>query len=337
MTTVLKIGIGILPVFVFLAVLVFLDSYKLVRPRAVLSAVAAGAFTAGICYLIVLGIQQMVIIRFELYSRTVAPVIEESLKAVYLVILFRTRKVGFMVDAAIYGFAVGAGFAAVENIDYLIHLEGNGLFFWIIRGFGTAVMHGGTTCIAAILWKTLSERRSSEKIALLLPGWTIAVVIHSAFNHFFLPAPITTAFQLVSLPLIIALIYTRSERILRDWLEIGLDTDVLFLEYITGGQISKTKIGRYLESLKSGFPGEILADMLCYLRIHFELAIRAKGILLMKGAGFGIPEDESIRERFDELEYLEKSIGKTGKLALAPILHTTTRDLWQIYHIRKKR
>ena len=82
---------------------------------------------------------------------------------------------------------------------------------------------------------------------------------------------------------------------------------------------------------------EILADMLCYLRTHLELAVRAKGILMMKGAGFRMSEDEAITERFTELEFLEKSIGKTGRLALAPILHTTTRDLWQIYHIKKKK
>ncbi len=79
-----------------------------------------------------------------------------------------------------------------------------------------------------------------------------------------------------------------------------------------------------------------MGDMLCYLRIHLELAIRAKGILMMQGAGFRVPADIEVREKFTELQFLEKSIGKTGRLALLPLLHTSHRDLWQIYLIDKK-
>ena len=79
-----------------------------------------------------------------------------------------------------------------------------------------------------------------------------------------------------------------------------------------------------------------MVDMLCFLRIHLELAIRAKGILMMQGAGFRIPVDPELRAKFDELQFLERSIGKTGRLALFPLLHTSHRDLWQIYLIDKK-
>jgi len=118
-------------------------------------------------------------------------------------------------------------------------------------------------------------------------------------------------------------------------LEIGLDTDVSLLELITTGDIINSKIGLYLQSLKSKLSGEVVADMLCLLRLHLELAIRAKGILLMQDAGFAISTDPEIKEKFSELKYLEKNIGKTGKLAISPILHNSTRDLWQLYFLKK--
>ncbi len=31
------------------------------------------------------------------------------------------------------------------------------------------------------------------------------------------------------------------------------------------------------------------------------------------------------------MKFLEKSIGKTGKLALKPFLHMSRQDLWQFY------
>lgn len=336
MILLVKIAVSIVPVFVFLSVLVFLDSYKLVKFRSILQAILAGGIVGVVCFFVTKWVLGSFHIDIEFYSKYVSPVLEESLKAVYLIILFRRKKVGFMVDGAIYGFAIGAGFAALENIDYLIALQGANLFLWIIRGFGTAVMHGGTICIMAILAKGLSERKSVEKIRYFLPGWLIAVCIHSIFNHVLIDPRITTAIQLFTLPALITIFFTQSEKALRDWLELGMDTDVTLLEYIVSGQISTTKIGRYLHSLKDQFPGEILADMLCYLRIHLELAIRAKGVLLMQGAGFKIQPNPEIKERFTELAFLEKSIGKTGMLAVSPLLHTNPRSLWQLYLIDSK-
>jgi hypothetical protein len=67
-----------------------------------------------------------------------------------------------------------------------------------------------------------------------------------------------------------------------------------------------------------------------YLRLHVELAICAKGVLMMREAGFDAQAPPNTAEHFDELHHLEKSIGRTGKLALMPFLHTTPREAWQL-------
>jgi hypothetical protein len=48
-----------------------------------------------------------------------------------------------------------------------------------------------------------------------------------------------------------------------------------------------------------------------------------------------LPRDTDLKEKFIELEFLEKSIGPTGKLAISPIFHTSTRDLWQLFMLEK--
>jgi hypothetical protein len=131
-------------------------------------------------------------------------------------------------------------------------------------------------------------------------------------------------------------VFNQSEKSTREWLGIGFDTDVEVLNMIITGNLSETKIGRYLQTLKNRFPGEVVADMLCLLRLHLELAIRAKGILLMRNAGFKTTPDPETKAKLDELQYLEKSIGKTGHLAILPFLHTSNRDLWQLYMLGKK-
>jgi hypothetical protein len=77
--------------------------------------------------------------------------------------------------------------------------------------------------------------------------------------------------------------------------------------------------------------------MMCLLRLRAELGIRAKALLMMREAGFDAePPGDAVRDTFVELRYLEKSIGKTGMLALQPFIHTSTRDLWQLNLLGEK-
>jgi hypothetical protein len=75
--------------------------------------------------------------------------------------------------------------------------------------------------------------------------------------------------------------------------------------------------------------------MLCFLRIHLELSIGAKGLLLMRGAGLKVKSDSEIQAKLDELKFLEKSLGHTGRLAIQPFLRHSRRDLWQLYMLER--
>jgi hypothetical protein len=79
----------------------------------------------------------------------------------------------------------------------------------------------------------------------------------------------------------------------------------------------------------------LVADVLCYLRLSTELALRAKGILMMRESGFDVPVDEATRAKFAEMRYLEASIGKTGLLAIQPMRRMSNKDLWQLYMLGK--
>jgi RsiW-degrading membrane proteinase PrsW (M82 family) len=336
MTILLYILSASLPVIIYLVTLVIIDSYKLVKYTSIVAAILYGCAAAFISLLLNNLILDFLKIDFIYYAKYLAPIIEESLKAAFIIVLIWRRKTGFLVDAAINGFAIGTGFALVENLYYLQTLSGGYLLVWIIRGFGTAIMHGGTTAIFALLSINYSSRHPQKKLIIFIPGLLAAILIHSFFNHFILSPLLMTIGQLVILPLLTIWVYTRSETALQEWLEAGMDVDVWLLDYINTGRVYQTKVGEYLNSLKARFPGEAVGDMLCYVRLHLELALRAKGILMLQEQGFPIPDDPEIREKLQELKYLEKSIGKTGRLALTPILHTGIQERWQLRMIGKK-
>lgn len=329
-----QIVVSLTPVLAFLVSLLFLDSYKLVKLRSILVCLGAGVTAALVCLLVNRFLMDGLSLAPTPYRRYLAPVIEELLKALYLVVLLKRKRIGFMVDAAIFGFSLGAGFAVVENIQYLLALEQSNPLLWLIRGFGTAIMHGGTTALAGIMTKTLMDRHSSDRIRLALPGLATAVVIHSFFNHFFFHPLLSTVLILLVLPPVFLLVFERSEKYLRDWLDLGFGSDMELLAMIRSGRILKSKMGRYLVSLKENIPGEVLADMLCYLQISVELALKAKGTLLMHEAGFRPPPEQDVRDKLKELKQLEINIGKTGKRILAPFIHLSSQDLWQIHMLQ---
>ncbi len=325
------IAVGLLPVLSFLAALIFMDSYKLVTLRSVMQAILVGCVVTVACLYLNTWLIEALDISRSSFSRGVAPFTEELVKSVYVIYLIRTSKVGFMVDAAIYGFAIGTGFELFENLHYLHDIDDPGMWRWIIRGFGTGITHGSTMAIFAIISKGLTERHESSSLRLFLPGLGVAIGIHALWNQFFIHPLVATAAVLVVLPLLIVFVFEVSERATRSWLGVGFDSDTELLELITSEEISQTRVGRYLESLRSTFPSDVVADMLCLLRIHLELSIRAKGVLLARAAGMNMEVDSEVRANFEELKHLERSVGKTGKLAILPFLSNSSRDLWQLY------
>lgn len=331
MTTVLGVAVGVLPVFLFLGALVLIDSYKLVALRAILLSVAAGLVAALASYGANVTLRAALGLDFTRYSMYVAPVVEETLKAVFVVYLLQRNKVGFVVDAAIHGFGIGTGFALVENLYYLQVDPDATLWTWIVRGFGTAIMHGGATAIVAMISKALHDRSDGLRLHLLLPGLAVAMVLHSLYNHFLLHPLLATALIVLVVPYLSVAVFQRSERETRAWVGAGFDTDVELIRIMRSGQVSATPVGTYLTTLRSRFAPEVIVDMMCLLRLRAELAIRAKSVLMMREAGFAAPPDPTLKDTFEEVRYLERSIGRTGLRALQPFLDTSMRDLWQIH------
>ena len=328
---IISLSLALMPVIVFLVGLVLIDSYKLVPLGWVITAILAGCVAALICAWLNPWISRFTDIPWAGYTRYVGPPIEELFKAAFLVYLMKAKRIGFMVDASIYGFAIGAGFAIVENVYLFTTWEESPMVLWLVRGFGTAIMHGGVTAIMGIVTLNYSSRYGSNRWLVFIPGFLLASFLHSAYNHVILEPVQLTLVTFTVLSVVVALVFRASEKKTRDWMGVRFDTDAELLEMINTGKTSESRVGEYLESVQLRFPGEVVADMLCMLRIHLELSVRAKGILLMREAGFKASPDPDVEERLAELKYLEKSIGKTGLLAISPILNMSDKELWQLH------
>jgi RsiW-degrading membrane proteinase PrsW (M82 family) len=334
---VINVAIALVPVVVFLVLLWFMDSFRLVRPVSVASAILYGVGVAVAVLVLHQWLIQVHQVPPGVLSRYIAPLTEETAKAVFVAVLIATARVGFLVDAAVLGFAVGTGFALFENFTYLRSLTDLSVVVWVVRGLGTAMLQGAATAIFAILAKTYADQHRDRLAFAFLPGLAAAMAIHSVYNHRFLPPVAQTLLLLVVLPLLVLWVYARSERSTRDWIGAGLDLDMELLSLVTSETFTVTQFGRYLQELRARMPGPVVADMFCLLRVELELSVQAKAMLLARENGLEVPVDDDLAASLEERRYLQHSIGTVGLLALKPLQVTSYRDTWHRHLLQQRR
>ena len=330
----MKVILCFFPVILFLVFLFLLDSFNLVRVKTLILCLLWGILCAASAYFLNTLIAKWLTLDFGFLSRYVAPFIEEILKALFIFYLISKKQIGFMIDGAIYGFAVGAGFSLVENFYFLFNtpIEYN-LLTWIIRGIGTATMHGGSVSFFTVLFVG-GINRSGKRLMVSLPGLLVAILLHSGFNHFPLDPVLQTLLIIILLPIALALVFRLSTVKLQQWLEIEFSSEVEILNMIRKGEFSFTKPGKYLRLLKEQFAPEIIVDMYCYIGLYLELSIKAKRNLMLKENDFHIIAEEDLQLKLDELAQLRKQIGVVGEMALTPLIRMNYRNLWKLNQLK---
>jgi hypothetical protein len=327
--------IGLLPVLCFLVALLAMDSYKLVRLPVVAMVIVLGRRGGRTQYLANIELLRVTGMDFASYARTLGPLVEEVCKGLIILVLVRTHRIGFLVDAAIFGFAVGAGFAMIENLYYLQALSDASLGVWIVRGFGTALLHGGVQSIFAVMLLALVDRRGRMDLGAVRAdaagGGRAARRLQPVRAAADLPDPGADGAAAAVDDVRVRAQRGRGRGLARRRFRCRPRPAVL----LDSGSFSESPHGQYLHTLRARFPGEVVADLVCYLRLHVELALRAKGLLLMRENGIQMPVDEATRARFEEMRYLEQAVGRTALLAIKPLLHMSRRDLWQLYMLGK--
>ena len=193
-------AVTLLPGLVFLLALWLMDSFKLVQRTSIAFALLYGAAAALVCG--ALHAWLIVVLQLDLqpFARYVSPLTEETSKALFVSLLIVRRRIGFLVDAAVLGFAVGTGFAMVENAVYLSELGDAPFMLWVIPGLGTAILHRATTAVAGIVAKAMVDRHTRPAILAFRPGWALAVVVHSTYNHLLVYPVLAAVGVLLALP-----------------------------------------------------------------------------------------------------------------------------------------
>ena len=335
-------SIALLPVLALTATFIWLDVFKLMSLWEILGLLLMGGLAAAAAYPLSGVFLDNLPLGFNLYSRFVAPWIEEALKAIVIISLFRFNRIGFKLDAIISGFAVGAGFSVVENVLYLLRFPDLVLAVWMVRGLGTAIMHGTTLAIMAAIAHELAERETREAAAeydfnplWFVPGFIAAVAIHTIFNQFPSQPMLAMLGTLILAPLALMAIFRFGTGEAQHWLAVEREAHGAMLDTLIAGRFPDDAAGRRIAALaaRSGAQnGERIRE---YWEVLTRLVVTAEETLLNQSADADRVEAD-IGAGFTRLAQLKRELGRSTMAALKPLLPFSRNDYWELSELRER-
>lgn len=338
----LRIFVALVPVLGFLIVFSLLDTIDLLPAPFVALLCLVGAGVAYAAYLVNASILTTFPIALSDYSRFGAPFVEEALKATPIIVLFHRNRLGYKLDAGIAGFAIGAGFAVVENLWFLLALTDTNLSTWLVRGLGTAVMHGGATAIFALVSHEMTERQAEGVSAAykfksihFVPGFLAASVVHGLFNYFSAEPIMVMVLTLLLVPLVLFLSFFVNQKATGDWLKKDSDIHRKMLADIEAGTFASSKNGLAIKKVVGYSLFGNLDDTFRYVKLKIELVLRAEELILSSQDEEAIEVGDDVLEMFVELMNLESRIGPITLMEIEPYLGLSRNDLWELGRLRQ--
>jgi RsiW-degrading membrane proteinase PrsW (M82 family) len=335
-------SIALVPVLLMLVLFAWLDVFKLMQPRELIGPLIMGGIMAFVAWPISGQMLDTLPMGYSFYSRIVAPWIEEALKTVPIVLLIMANRIGYKIDAIIFGFAIGAGFSVIENSFYLVRFPELTAPVWMVRGLGTAVMHGTTTAVLAAVAHELGERglrSTGEKKGFnplwFLPGFVVASLIHLTFNQFPSRPGLVMLATLVVAPVILIGLLRFGESETQQWLAEESESHRRWLEEWRAGGFPADESGRRIAALAertSKAEAHLIRED-CMLKT--ELVLAAEVELMDRDRELEDSERQRLKEAFDRLTRLQQLIGRTGFAALRRLLPFSHNDEWELAELQE--
>jgi RsiW-degrading membrane proteinase PrsW (M82 family) len=336
-------GVALVPVLIMLGVFIWLDAFKLMNLKEILILLLLGGGCAIAAYPVSGRLIDVLPIGFSNYSRFVAPWIEEAIKAVVMIGLFRINRIGYKLDAVISGFAIGAGFSVVENILYLIIYPEYGTGTWLVRGLGTAVMHGTTLAILAAVAHELAERETREaasdynfNLLWFVPGYLIAVAIHTAFNQFPDNPLAAMLGAMIVAPIALIGIFSFGTSEAQRWLSKDYAEHKAELDALAAGRWPESQAGRRIAGLAARLDPESGKRVQRYWEVLTRLVVEAEETMIEEADGDVEMNRREVLAHFAELDGLGRALGRSTLTALNALLPFSRNDYWELGELRQR-
>ncbi len=327
----LSIAISILIPLAFMLGIWMLEIYAQSRLRTMALAMAWGVTVFLVASVFHDRLLAWNVLNFERVATLSAPVIEELLKALLIVLLASRLGLAYAVDGTAYGFAIGTGFGMAENLDYVISNPDRALPIALSRVLSVSLMHAYTTgLVGTAAGSSLFLTRRAQ---LLRVGVSVAVAmfLHAAFNRLVLnleglPALVAALFIGLSGTGVIVLLIQRSLALERRSLLAEL------VEVASAGEVMATANPQQIAQILTRYRGTIDRERADMIRQYVVLQARL-GMLLRSAAVNQRPDVSSylageIARTEQQLGALRSSMGLYTFIWLRTVLPSEESRLW---------
>ena len=339
-------AVSLIPIIVYIIFIYKIDHFALISIKRLLLLALIGMLTALVCFGLFLLTDRVISGKS---ADIIHPVIEELVKSIPLLILAFRKRIAFFIDSVICGAAVGGGFSFLENTFYLVLGDSVDLSTGLFRGLEVALIHMGCSAIIAA-GMMMAVRQIERKRSRTAMSWNdiikttalfVAALAFHVFHNMFQFTPIMQFFWVLSVMIgMIAVVYFYDIDMTHRWLDKGLDMQINLLRSIEGGHLLNTPTGTFLESVKELFPPNVYFDIICYVRLLIELSVAAKTRSMLHEVGMDEPLEANKKElymsQFVELGELEKNIGPSAKMTIAPIVKLSPADTQALNNLLKE-
>lgn len=166
----------------------------MVRLPVVILALVWGMLSVGLSTLFERAVTALFVTDHFTLTVLIAPLVEEGFKSVAIIMMYIFVLVRYSGDAMIYGFAVGSGFAIVENVEYVI-LEplmeylatGTVSPYGVLgaalaRTAATGLMHGTIAATVATVASSIVHYRRARALWVSIALIGAAILVHIIHN-----------------------------------------------------------------------------------------------------------------------------------------------------------
>src|SRR5215210_7989757 len=214
---------------------------------------------------------------------------------------------------------------------------------WLVRGLGTAVMHGVTLAVLAATAHEFAERETRGKSSdfnfrlwSFVPGYLGAGAIHTAFNQF--PDEPLLAMLGASMfaPIAILGIFQFGTGEAQKWLQAESVQHRAQFEALKAGRWPDSDSGRRVAGFAARLNKRAAARVRRFWELQAWLVLQAEEALLEEAAGDVEFDADAIRKAFGECEMIEGELGRVLVRALESLLPFSRNDYWELSELRQR-
>jgi RsiW-degrading membrane proteinase PrsW (M82 family) len=263
----------------------------------------------------------------------ITPWLEEILKALLFIYLIRQINFTYFVDGAIYGFAIGIGFAIVENFEYVLAFQDAALGVAVSRVISTNLIHGAATAITGIAFGFARFYSGIKRILVILSGLAIGILLHLGFNN--LVNEVNSSLLLIYAAatgiistLIIFFIIRNGLSQAKNWIheELGRADKVTSSESQLAQQVGSAD--KLLAPLEKMFGKSKANEVQKFLLIQARIGIHRKNLEKFQDETMRKTTRAEIESLHEQMNQIRKEVGPYSMAMLRSIFPESENQLW---------